>query len=58
MHLKASKWYNPSFTRELKEEMKVLSNRFLNTEFVILSDMNCQVGIRQVNLPHTHMGLF
>jgi hypothetical protein len=49
----SSQWYNPNFTRELEEEMKELSDRFLNTEFAIVEDINSQVGIMQINLPHT-----
>jgi hypothetical protein len=33
--------------------MKELSDWFLNTEFVIVGDMNSRVGIMQINLPHT-----
>jgi hypothetical protein len=49
----SSRWYNPNFTRELEEDMKELSDRFLNAEFVIVGDMNSRVGIMQINLPHT-----
>jgi hypothetical protein len=35
----SSRWYNPNFSREL-EDMKELSDRFLNAEFVIVGDMN------------------
>jgi hypothetical protein len=49
-----SSWlYNPNFTRELEEDMKELSDRFLNAEFVIVGDTNSRVGIMQINLPHT-----
>jgi hypothetical protein len=30
-----------------------LSGRFLNTEFVIVGDINSRVGIMQINLPYT-----
>jgi hypothetical protein len=48
-----SRWHNPNFTRELDEEVKELSERYLNTDFFIVGDMNCQVTIMQINLPHT-----
>jgi thymidylate kinase len=31
-----SRWHNPKFTRELEKEIKVLSDRFLKTEFVMV----------------------
>jgi hypothetical protein len=49
----ASPWYNPNFTRELDEEMKELSDQFLNTEFMIVGDTNSRIGIMQINLLHT-----
>jgi hypothetical protein len=49
----SSRWHNSKFTRELEEDMKELSDRFLNAEFVIVGDMNSRVGIMQINLPHT-----
>jgi hypothetical protein len=49
----ASRWYNPNFTRELDEEMKELSDQFLNTEFVIVGDMNSRIGIMKINLLNT-----
>jgi hypothetical protein len=40
----SSRWYNPNFTRELEEDVKELSERFLNAEFVIVGDMNSRQG--------------
>jgi hypothetical protein len=48
-----SQCYNPNFIRELEEEIKELSDRFLNTEFVTVGDMNSKAGTMKINLPHT-----
>jgi hypothetical protein len=37
-----ARWYNPTITRKLEDEIKELRDWFPNTEFVAMEDMNSQ----------------
>jgi hypothetical protein len=52
-----SRWYNPNFTTELEREINGLRDKYLQTEFLLMGDMNCRIGMLQVDLPHSWDGL-
>jgi hypothetical protein len=47
-----SKCFNANLWLELEQDLWRLSGSFENAEYVIMGDMNCGVGPKQVNLPH------
>jgi exonuclease III len=46
------RWYNHNFTRELEKEINGLRDKYAKTEFLLMGDMNCHIGMLQVDLPH------
>jgi hypothetical protein len=48
-----SRWYNPNFTGELEKEINGLRDKYLQTEFLLMGDMNCRIGMLQVDLSHS-----
>lgn len=43
-------WFNLSFMLELEDDLKVLSDHFVNTQYVIMWDTNGRVGFMQIKL--------
>jgi hypothetical protein len=52
-----SRCYNPNFIRELEKEINGLRDKYPKTEFLLMGDMNCRIGMLQVGLPHSWDGL-
>jgi hypothetical protein len=52
-----SRWYNPNFTGELEKEINRLRDKYPNTEFLLMGDLNCRIGVAQVYLPNSWDGL-
>jgi exonuclease III len=47
-----SRWYNPSFSKELEGDINNLKDSYPNSEFLIMGDWNSRIGTKQVDLPH------
>jgi hypothetical protein len=45
--------YNPYFTKELEKEINGLRDKYPKTEFLLMGDMNCRIGLLQADLPHS-----
>jgi hypothetical protein len=41
-----SRWYNPNFTKEFKEDINSSRDKYPNTEIVIMGDMTSRIGTR------------
>jgi hypothetical protein len=44
---------NPNFTRELEKEINGLRDKYQKTEFLLMGDMNCRIGMLLVDLLHS-----
>jgi hypothetical protein len=49
--------YNPNFTGELEKEINRLRDKCPNTEFLLMGDLNCRIGVAQVDQPNSWDGL-